>query len=62
VLFGLSDWEYTEVVEGVKEGEPVVLVTVAQILQQQEAFQQRIRERASSFSGGPSASPTPRGR
>lgn len=62
VLFGLSDWEYTEVVEGVNEGEPVVLVTVAQILQQQEAFQQRIRERASSLSGGPSASPTPRGR
>jgi len=62
VLFGLSDWEYTEVVEGAAEGDRVVLVTVAQILQQQQAFQDRVRERASRFSGGPSASPTPRGR
>ncbi len=61
MLFGLSDWEYTEVSEGIAAGDRVVLVTVAQILQQQQALEQRVRERASSFSGAPGAG-SPRGR
>lgn len=63
VLFGLSDWEYTEVQEGLEIGERVVLVTVAQIQRQQQQAEQRFRQRAGSFSGSPTAgSSAPRGR
>jgi len=61
VLFGLSDWEYTEVLEGVAEGERVLLVTVAQLQRQQQAMEQRFRERAGSFTGSPAPTPS-RGR
>ncbi len=53
VRFGISDWEYTEVVDEtgeISEGTAVMLVTVAQIQRQQESFEQRIRERAGSTS------------
>ncbi|HEX7117599.1 MAG TPA: efflux RND transporter periplasmic adaptor subunit [Longimicrobiales bacterium] len=49
VLLGLNDWDYTEVVRGVEAGEPVVLMSVARLQQQQQEMLDRIRQRA----GGP---------
>ena len=45
VLIGLSSWEYTEVLGGLEEGEPVVQVPMA--LVQQSEFLERIRSRTS---------------
>lgn len=58
IMVGLNDWDNTEVVSGLEEGEPVVLISVARLQAQQEEFQQRMRERA----GGvvPGAGPTGR--
>ena len=54
VLVGLSDWDYTEVVRGLKPGEEVYLISVARLQQQQEQFSSRMRERAGGgmFGGG----------
>jgi HlyD family secretion protein len=52
VLLGLSDWEYTQVVRGLQPGQQVVLVSVAQLQQQQQAFSDRIRQRMSGPLGG----------
>lgn len=60
VTLGLSDWEYTEVVEGADEGESVLLITVAQIQRQQRAMQDRVRDRAGGMTGAPA--PPARGR
>ena len=49
VVFGLSDWEYTEVVSGLEPGEAVVLVSAAQLQRQQQALTDRVRQRF----GGP---------
>lgn len=45
VIMGVSDWEHTEIVEGVEAGEEVVLVTVANLQRQQQEMSDRIRER-----------------
>jgi HlyD family secretion protein len=52
VTVGLSDWEHTEVVEGVEEGEAVILASVAQLQQRQQELDQRIRSRMGSPLGG----------
>jgi HlyD family secretion protein len=54
VLFGLSDWDYTEVVRGLEPGTEVYLISVARLQQQQEQFSSRMRERAGNgmFGGG----------
>jgi len=46
VMLGVNDWDYSEVVSGLEEGERVVLMSVARIQQQQEEFNDRMRERA----------------
>lgn len=54
VLFGLSDWDNTEVVRGLDPGTEVYLISVARLQQQQEQFSNRMRERAGGgmFGGG----------
>jgi HlyD family secretion protein len=51
VVLGLNDWDYTEVVSGLEEGEQVVLMSVARLQQQQEDFVNRMRERSGGFPG-----------
>ena len=59
VTVGLSDWEYTEVVDGLEAGERVVLVSVAQLQQQQQEMAERMRERTGGgMFGGSSSSST----
>ena len=59
ILIGLNDWDNTEVVAGLEEGEEVALIGAAQLQAQQQEFIDRMRERmgGSPFGGG-----TPRGR
>jgi HlyD family secretion protein len=45
VMLGLSDWENTEVLNGLEAGEKVLLVTVAQLQQQQQQSLDRMRQR-----------------
>ncbi|HUG41387.1 MAG TPA: efflux RND transporter periplasmic adaptor subunit [Longimicrobiales bacterium] len=52
VMLGLNDWDRTEVVSGVEEGERVVMMSVARLRQQQEELMNRIRERSSPIPGG----------
>lgn len=53
VLLGVNDWEYSEVIRGLEPGEKVVLVSVARLQQQQQEFENRIRQRsAGMFQGG----------
>jgi len=49
VDLGLTDWEYTEVVDGLKPGDEVVLVSVAELQRQQQEMTDRVRRRF----GGP---------
>ncbi|WP_224368232.1 efflux RND transporter periplasmic adaptor subunit [Hyalangium versicolor] len=46
VMLGLSDWDNTEVLSGLQEGEQVYLVSVAQLQQQQQQSLDRMRQRA----------------
>jgi HlyD family secretion protein len=46
VILGLSNWDDTEVVSGLQEGEKVRIISVARLQQQQEQFASRIRQRA----------------
>lgn len=52
VLVGLSDFDHTEVVSGLNEGDQVVLVSVAQMQQQLKKRQDVIRKRGILPSGG----------
>ncbi|MEJ2216482.1 MAG: efflux RND transporter periplasmic adaptor subunit [Gemmatimonadota bacterium] len=52
VELGLNDWDQSEVVSGLKEGEKVILISVARLRQQQEQMMNRIRERSSPIPGG----------
>jgi HlyD family secretion protein len=52
VILGLNDWDRTQVVSGLEAGEEVVLMSVAQLRQQQEEIMNRIRERSSPIPGG----------
>ena len=52
VMIGLNDWDYTQVVSGVEEGEHVALIGAAQLRAAQDAFLERIRSRTSPFGGG----------
>ena len=51
-MIGLNDWDYTQIVSGVEEGESVALIGAAQLRATQEAFLERIRSRSSPFGGG----------
>lgn len=46
VTLGVSDWEYTEVLDGVKPGERVRLMSATRLRQEQEQMSERIRRRA----------------
>jgi HlyD family secretion protein len=55
VQMGLGDWDNTQIVSGVEEGEELVIVTAAQLQAQQEAFLEQMRGRMSGqnpFGGG----------
>jgi HlyD family secretion protein len=53
VTLGVNDWDNTEVISGLEEGDQVVLMSVARLQAQQQQFQDRIRERTSGpFPGG----------
>ena len=52
VMIGLNDWDYTQVVSGLEEGEQVALIGAAQLRATQDAFLERIRSRSSPFGGG----------
>lgn len=58
VRLGLADWDHTEVVEGVAEGERVVLIAVAQLQEGQRAFEERIRSRTGGVVPGSGTSGT----
>jgi HlyD family secretion protein len=45
VQLGLGDWDNTEIVSGVEEGDVLVIVTAAQLQAQQEAFLENVRGR-----------------
>ncbi|MDX1673799.1 MAG: hypothetical protein R3314_03260, partial [Longimicrobiales bacterium] len=52
VQLGLNDWDRTQVVSGLEAGEEVILISVAQMRQQQEEIMNRIRQRTSPIPGG----------
>jgi HlyD family secretion protein len=51
VMLGVNDWDHTEVVSGLEEGEQVVLISVARLQAQQQQFVDRMRERSGGFPG-----------
>jgi HlyD family secretion protein len=51
VVLGVNDWDFTEVVSGLDEGDQVVLISVARLQAQQQEFTDRMRERAGGFPG-----------
>ena len=52
VMIGLNDWDFTEVVSGLEEGEQIAIVGAAQLRAQQDEFLNRIRSNSSPFGGG----------
>ncbi len=52
VMLGLNDWDSTEVLRGVEEGERVYLISVARLQQEQQELIDRIRSRSNPFGGG----------
>ncbi len=52
VMLGVNDWDYTEVVRGLDEGEKVFLMTAARLAQQERERADRMRERTSGAMGG----------
>jgi hypothetical protein len=43
VIAGLSDWEYTEVLSGLADGEKVLLLPSATVMRQEQEAQERFR-------------------
>ncbi len=52
VHVGLNDWDSTQIVSGVDAGDSVAVVGAAQLQAQQQAFQNRIRNRRGGMFGG----------
>lgn len=53
VMIGLNDWDFTEVVSGLEEGDLIAIVGAAQLRAQQDEFLNRIRSnRSNPFGGG----------
>lgn len=52
VEIGLNDWDRTEIVSGLEEGEQVALVGAAQLQAQQQAMMNRMRSGGLPFGGG----------
>lgn len=51
VRLGVNDWEHTEVVEGLDDGDEVYMISVARLRQQQSDMMDRIRSRSNPFGG-----------
>jgi HlyD family secretion protein len=51
VMLGVNDWDYTEVVSGLKEGEKVFLMTAARLQQQQRESAERMKQRSNQMQG-----------
>jgi HlyD family secretion protein len=51
VMLGVNDWDYTEVVRGLKVGDKVILASVARIQQATTEMQNQIRQRSSPLKG-----------
>lgn len=49
VRLGLNDWDSTEILSGVEEGEQVYLISVARLQQEQQELVERIRNRNNPF-------------
>ena len=52
VMIGLNDWDFTEVVSGLEEGELIAIVGAAQLRASQDEFLDRIRSNSSNPFGG----------
>ena len=52
VTLGVNDWDYTEVISGLQEGDKVFLMTAARLAQQQRDMADRMRQRSSGALGG----------
>ena len=48
VMIGLTDWDRTEVVSGLDEGDRVALIGLAQLQAQREEFMERMRSMGSN--------------
>ncbi|MBI4540141.1 MAG: efflux RND transporter periplasmic adaptor subunit [Gemmatimonadetes bacterium] len=60
VLIGLNDWDYTEILRGVEQGEKIALIGAAQLQARQQEWVNQIRERRGGmFPGGPGPGPGP---
>ena len=53
VRIGVSDWDFTEVIEGLAAGDSVYLISVARMQQQQQRMSDRMRQ-STGFGGGAS--------
>jgi HlyD family secretion protein len=51
VRLGVSDWDFTEVIQGVAAGDSVYLISVARMQQQQQRFSDRMRQ-STGFGAG----------
>lgn len=49
VVLGVSDWDHTEVIEGLEPGERVILMSIARMQQQQQQMMDRVRQRTNIF-------------
>ncbi len=52
VRLGLSDWDQTEITQGLEEGDQVALIGAAQLQARQQEFLNRVRSRAGGPLGG----------
>jgi HlyD family secretion protein len=52
VMIGLNDWDFTEVVSGIEEGDLIAIVGAAQLRASQDEFLNRIRSNSNPFGGG----------
>ena len=51
-MIGLNDWDFTEVVRGLEEGEQIAIVGAVQLRASQDEFLDRIRSNSNPFGGG----------
>lgn len=52
VILGISDWDYAEVLAGLKEGEELALIGPAQLQARQQARVEQMTRRMQPFGGG----------
>ncbi len=52
ILIGLNDWDFTEVVSGLQEGDLIAIVGAAQLRASQDQIQERMRQNSNPFGGG----------